>query len=528
MYLTQGLHRAVQQTPDQAATVFGDRVRTFTETVDRVARVAGALRQAGVRPGDRVAILALNSDRYLEVMFAVPWMGAVLVPVNTRWAVSEISYALLECDVRVMFCDDAFLDVLSGLCEQNRNLTTVVYCGEAAEPPQGTADYEQLIADAEPIEDARRGGDELAGVYYTGGTTGTPKGVMLSHDNLLTSALGSAATGTFIEPGGRYLHVAPMFHLADGAAGFAQTTIGGTHVMVPGFEPVAVLRALSEHRVTAVMMVPTMIGMLVNHPNVGSYDLSGVRYVTYGASPMSKPVLDRAREVFPEARFTQAYGMTELSPVATLLVPADHDDPQRRLSVGRAAPHAEVRVVDAEDSEVSRGTVGEVVCRGSHVMLGYWNQPEATAESVRDSWMHTGDGGYMDERGYLYVVDRLKDMIITGGENVYSAEVEKILVQHPAVETCAVIGAPDAEFGERVHAVVVRKPDRETTAEELRAFCKQHIAGYKAPRSAEFVDSLPLSGAGKVLKRELRQRYEGEHRQQQPRRSATTNVVPAE
>ncbi|MBB4684061.1 long-chain-fatty-acid--CoA ligase [Amycolatopsis jiangsuensis] len=502
MYLTQGVHRSVQQTPEGCSTVFGTRTRTFAETADRVARFAAALHGLGVRSGDRVAILALNSDRYAEFLLAVPWADAVFVPVNVRWAMPEISDSLLDCDARVLLVDDAFAPMVPALRERQPGLT-VIHCGDGA-LPASMLGYEELIEQAEPVEDARRGGDTLAGVFYTGGTTGVAKGVMLSHANLLTSALGTAATGRFCEPGGRMLHTAPMFHLADGAAWAAQTALGGTHVIVPSFEPAAVLTAFSEHRITSVLLVPTMIGMLVEHPDAGTYDLSSVRHLLYGASPISEPVLEKAMKLFPRAGFLQAYGMTELSPVATVLLPEDHHEPGLRRSAGRAAPHAEIRVVGADGDEVPRGTVGEVVSRGGHVMLGYWNQPEATADAVRDGWMHTGDGGYLDDAGYLHIVDRIKDMIVTGGENVYSVEVEKALARHPAVETCAVIGVPDENLGERVHAVVVLRDGETTTADALREFCKNHIAGYKAPRSAEFVTTLPLSGAGKILKRELR------------------------
>jgi acyl-CoA synthetase (AMP-forming)/AMP-acid ligase II len=247
--------------------------------------------------------------------------------------------------------------------------------------------------------------------------------------------------------------------------------------------------------------------MLVDDPGVADNDMSSLVHLVYGASPISEAVLERARKVFPAAGFTQAYGMTELSPCATLLTPADHDDPALHRSAGRAAPHVEVRIVDPNDIEVGRGEVGEIVVRGDNVMLGYWNRPEDTAAAVRDGWMHTGDGGRMDENGYVFIVDRIKDMIITGGENVYSAEVENALASHPAVAACAVIGVPDSDWGERVHAVVVLLPGQQATGDEIRAHCKTLIAGYKAPRSVDFVDALPLSGAGKILKRELRMQY---------------------
>ena len=278
-------------------------------------------------------------------------------------------------------------------------------------------------------------------------------------------------------------------------------------MIVPAFSSAEVLKAIAEHDITDALLVPTMIQMLVDDPAVGDYDLSSLLHLIYGASPISEALLERARKVFPAVGFTQAYGMTELSPVATLLTPADHDDPALRRSAGRAAPHVEVRIVDPDGREVPRGEVGEVVVRGDNVMLGYWNRPDDTAAAVRDGWMHTGDGGRMDDNGYVFIVDRIKDMIITGGENVYSAEVENALAKHPAVAAVAVIGVPDPDWGERVHAVVVLLPGQNVTEEQLRAHCKTLIAGYKAPRSVDFVDAMPMSGAGKILKRELRKQY---------------------
>jgi acyl-CoA synthetase (AMP-forming)/AMP-acid ligase II len=506
MYLTQTLHRALQQEPHRTATVFGDRVRTVAESADRVTRLAGGLRELGVGTDDPVAILALNSDRYHEYLLAVPWVGAVLNPVNIRWSAAEIAYSLRESDTHTLLVDKTFAGTAERLREACPELSTVIFADDGP-PPVGMIDYEQLISESAPVEDARRGGDDLLGIYYTGGTTGTPKGVMLSHRNLLTSAFGSLATGEFLTPGGILLHVAPMFHLADGAAWASGQLVGSTHVMVPSFTPVAALTAFSTHRVTDTLLVPTMIQLLVDAPEHTQYDLSGVRHLIYGASPISEAVLERAGKAFPNASFMQAYGMTELSPVATLLSPGDHQKPHLRRAAGRAAPHAEVRIVDPEDHEVPRGTVGEVVSRGDHVMLGYWNRPEETETALRGGWMHTGDGGYMDDDGYVYIVDRIKDMIVSGGENVYSAEVENALAKHPAVAACAVIGVPDEQWGERVHAVVVLRDGAETTAAELREFCHELIAGYKTPRSVEFTDALPMSGAGKILKRELRKPY---------------------
>jgi acyl-CoA synthetase (AMP-forming)/AMP-acid ligase II len=496
----------MQQDPDGTAVIFAGRARTYQETGERVARLAAALRGLGVAPGDRVGMLALNSDRYHEYLLAVPWADAVLVPVNIRWSASEIAFSLAESGTQVLLTDDAFAGMVPELRERHPSLAAVIHCGDGP-APAGALGYEDLIAASDPIPDAGRGFDQLAGIFYTGGTTGTPKGVMISHRNLVWSALGMVAGGHFLEPGGRYLHAAPMFHLADLAAWVGRELIGGCHVIVPAFRPVAVAEAVQEHRVTDVLLVPAMVQALVSDPDAGKRDFSSLKHLTYGAAPITEALLRHAMELFPGAGFLQGYGMTEMSPVIALLEPDDHARPELRRSAGRAAMHAEVRIVGGDDREVPRGTVGEVVARGGGVMLGYWERPEETAQALRGGWMHTGDAAYMDEQGYIFIVDRIKDMIISGGENVYSAEVENALSRHPAVAACAVIGVPDETWGERVHAVVVPAQGGEVSGDALRDFCREHIGGYKVPRSFEFADALPLSGAGKVLKRELRERY---------------------
>jgi acyl-CoA synthetase (AMP-forming)/AMP-acid ligase II len=298
-----------------------------------------------------------------------------------------------------------------------------------------------------------------------------------------------------------------MFHLADLAAWNGRNLVGGSHVMVPMFTPDGVIAAIEKHRPTDALLVPTMIQLLVDAPGVKEADLSSLVKLVYGGSPISEGLLERVGRVLPHAALTQAYGMTELAPVATILGPDEHADPVLRRSAGRAAPHTLVKIVDPDGKELPPGEVGEIVVSGDHVMLGYWDKPTETAAALVDGWMHTGDGGRIDEKGYVFVVDRIKDMIVTGGENVYSAEVESIITTHPAVAACAVIGIPDEEWGERVHAVVVLQPEGELELPELREHCKERIAGYKCPRSLEIVEALPVSGAGKVLKRELRERH---------------------
>jgi len=363
------------------------------------------------------------------------------------------------------------------------------------------------MAGAAPVEDALRQGDDLAAILYTGGTTGRPKGVMLSHENLVCSVL-----GTLSQPGCAprecFLHSAPLFHIGGLSGLLSSLFAGATSAFVPQFEPVAVLQGLSVHGVTDAFFVPTMLRVLIDHPRFAEFDTSGVRSIRYGASPMDDALLDRAMQAFPNVAFSQAYGMTELSPVCCILGPEDHTVEARAQGRGRSAGRAttvcEVRIVGPDDRELPRDEIGEIVVRGPTVMQGYWNKPEATAEAVRDGWMHTGDMGRMDAGGYVTIVDRLKDMIITGGENVYSAEVENVLAQHPGVAAVAVIALPDERWGERVHAIVVPRPGSPPDKASIDAHCRERLAGYKIPRTIEYVANLPLSGAGKVLKSELR------------------------
>jgi long-chain acyl-CoA synthetase len=493
MNITHGLRRALQINPHGPATACGDRRRNWREIGERVSRLAAGLRSLGANPGDRVAILSLNSDRYLELYLATAWAGAVIVPLNIRWSPVENEDAMRDCRAGVLFVDKAFASTGMALV------------------PAGMESYEALLLRSKPIPDAMRTSADLAGIFYTGGTTGRLKGVMLSHGNLMANALNALGEGLF-QGSPIYLHAAPMFHLANGAAMYSLLLNGGSNLIIRAFAPETMMAAVQNERVTDVLLVPTMIQMLADHPALGSYDVSSLKNVRYGASPISEAVLRRATAALPKAQFTQAYGMTELSPIATLLHWKEHIGDGRakgrHRGAGRAALGCEVRIVGSDDKPVPYGTVGEIVVRGDNVMMGYWEQPEETAKAVIDGWMHTGDGGYMDEDGFIYVVDRIKDMIISGGENVYSVEVENALAQHHAVAQCAVIGVPSEQWGERVHAVVVTKPGAKVSANELIEFCKTLIAGYKCPRSVEVSENpLPLSGAGKVLKRELRKPF---------------------
>ncbi|NOP95834.1 long-chain-fatty-acid--CoA ligase [Mycolicibacterium fortuitum] len=503
MYITQTLHQALAVRPNAIATVYRGRETTVATSYDRIARFASALQSLGVQSDDVVGILALNSDKYHEYLYAVPWSNGIVNPINIRWSVQEVVYSLIDSNCRVVAVDDSFIAVAQEVKKLLPHVT-LIYIGED-ECPQDMHDYETLIRSSDRLEDARRGGDRLLGVFYTGGTTGHPKGVLLTHDNLMISALSLMAMTDMVEDRGRVLHVAPLFHLADLSMWCMGNFANATHVFSPSFTPEETLKSIQNDGITDILLVPVMLQMIVDLPRREEFATDALRHILYGASPISEALLNTVREVFPVTRLTQVYGMTELAPAATVLTPDEHCDPNLRRSAGRPALHTEVRIVSADGHESPPGVVGEIVVRGDNVMVGYLGNDEATESAIGTGWMHTGDVGYIDTGGYLYVVDRIKDMIITGGENVYSSEVENALAQHGAVEACAVVGLPDEKWGERVHAVVVVRGNVPVTDDELIQHCRRLIGGYKVPRSISFVDSMPVSAAGKILKRELRE-----------------------
>lgn len=499
MQLTQGLRRSRDLYGKRTATICDGRVKTWETVAERVTRLAGGLIAHGAKPGDHVAILALNSDHYIEAFYAITWAGCVSVPFNTRWAEAEIDHAVEDSGAKFVFLGQEF----AGTAEQfARRDVTIIGIEEGIAPRS----LEGLIAAGEPVEDRSGYGDAMAAIFYTGGTTGRSKGVMLSHANLLADFF--LVQSVF--PHGAdtiYLHTPPMFHLADAAKIFGLTALGATHVVLPGFEANATINAISEHRITDMVLVPTMIGMLCETLRTRPADVSSVRNLIYGASPISSTLLETAMRALPNAKFCQAYGQTELSPGATVLDHSDHLAGRLR-SAGRALPCVDVRIVDEDMRSVPTGEVGEVVVKGPNVMLGYWRQPELTADTVVDGWMRTGDAGYLDPDGYLYLVDRVKDMIVSGGENVYSSEVENALLSHGDVLQCAVIGVPDDHWGERVHAVLFVRAGSAVTEENLLDHCHRLIANYKRPKSFDIRNEpLPLSGVGKILKTELRKPF---------------------
>jgi long-chain acyl-CoA synthetase len=484
------LSRAHKLFANRVSMVNGDVRLTYAETWSRCCRLAGALAQLGVQPGERVAILALNSHQYLEVYLAVPASGRVIVPLNTRHAEPELRYALEDSGTRVLITDRD-PGALARTVERVISLPD---------------DYETLLAAAPEAELGVGLTEEtLAGLFYTGGTTGAAKGVMLSHRNLIANTTNWLIAAQQA-PEDTYLVMAPLFHAAGSLAVLATAWIGGCQVIIPGFDAAAALDAIAAEQVTVTLGVPTMIAALAEEQLARPRQVGSLRMLTHGGSPIATEVVRRAHAAFPGTELIHAYGATETAPLVTLLRHEERlVESDLARSCGQAVAGVDVRVVGPGGQDLPPGEIGEVVVRGPNVMQGYWNKPEQTAEVLRHGWYRSGDLGSMNAQGYVFLVDRAKDMIISGGENVYSTEVEEVLYKHPAVLEAAVFGVPDARWGEAVHAVVVPRPGHEVDAVSLMAFCRERIAGYKVPRQIDFrSDPLPKSGQGKVLKRELR------------------------
>jgi acyl-CoA synthetase (AMP-forming)/AMP-acid ligase II len=515
MISMQGMiERAARLNPNGTGTRFDQREFSWAETRQRVARLAAALAKFGLAEGDRVGILSLNSDRYLESIFAIPWAGCCVVPLNTRWALPENQYAVTDSGARVLLFDDAFTQQAGELLAAVDTLEAAVYMGEG-NCPGWAQRYEDLIEGGEPVAASSRGGDEMAGIFYTGGTTGFPKGVMQSHRAIWSSAMGALPEFKMTR-NSVYLHVAPMFHMADFAGTMGTVLCCGANVILRSFEAGQVLQTFSEEKISHVLLVPAMVKMVLNHPQAASADLSSVECILYGASPMPAATLEQCMKMWPGVGLVQAYGQTELAPIATMLSMEAHLAGGEVLkSAGQPTAVSDIRIVDEQGNDCPPGRSGEIAVRGPHTMIGYWNKPEESASALVDGWVFTGDAGYFGDDGYLFIVDRVKDMVVTGGENVFTTEVENAVISHDAVQDVAVIGIPHEEWGEAVHAIVILHEGNSVTEAELIEHCRQRIAGYKLPKSISFRDEpLPLSGAGKVLKTELRRPFwEGRDRQ---------------
>ena len=483
----QPLNRALSTAAGSPAVVCQATRRTYADLGARCRRLGGAMRELGLSPHDRVGVIALNSDRYLELYLGLPATGYVLVPVNSRLAAAEMRAILDDAGVSVVFADAAY----PGVTEASRVLTM-------------PDDYENLIAAADevPLGEGVAEND-LAVLFYTSGTTGVPKGAMHTHRSLVSSALHFMATWPF-DRHMRWLVASPMFHTGGILATLATVWAGGSHVIMPRFDPGLAVDLIEREEVTHTLLVPSMLAATADAQLARPRNVSSLRYLSHGASPISAGTLSRTRQAFPRAELLHVYGTTETTPITTLLPHEERilDTPLVR-SCGQPAMGVEVRVIDESLADVAPGVVGEIAVRSPSVMAGYWRNPRATAEVMRGDWYLTGDLGYRDKDSYIYLVDRVKDMIVSGGENIYSTEVEDALAAHPSVKEVAVFGVPHPHWGESVYAVVV--PRRNVTPDELVAHCRERIAGFKVPRDIELrTGPLPKSAAGKILKRDLR------------------------
>ncbi len=512
------LEKALSLYADKEAVVCGKARFTYKQFADRVYRLANFLRSRGVGQGDCVAIMHQNSHEFLESYFATAQLGAILNPLNFRLSPKELAFILEDSGASFLIASDRFVESVESLVEMRIDLNQVVWTGSAVETsaPYDSMYYEEVLSEEKAVTASLPdiSDDDVVHLYYTSGTTGRPKGVMLSHKNVCVHALAAVAE-LKLGDHDNWIHVAPLFHLADAWATFAITWVGGKHIIVPDFDPPLVLSAIQQERVTITNMIPTMLNMLVNTPGVETHDFSSLRAILSGGAPIAPEVVKKIMETF-KCDYIQTYGMTETSPYLTVSILKENlaylsDEEQfvYKAKTGRPFIGVLLKVVREDGTEVTPNDeeVGEIVVKGDIVTRGYWNRPEETEKALRDGWLYTGDMAVVDKEGYVNIVDRKKDMIITGGENVYSVEVENILYTHPAVLEAAVIGVADPKWGEAVKAVLVLKPGETAAEEEIIQYCKQHLARYKAPKSIDFVSELPKTGSGKIFKKGLKERY---------------------
>lgn len=504
----------IERWPDELGYAdVGGSCSTYAEHTARAFRLASALRtELGVQPGDRVAVLAANSRAFMELYHAAFLGACVLNPLNLRFAAMELEFVLRDSGTRVVFVDYLFARVIDQVRDA-AGVHKVVLIGEPLGDPPHDLRYEDLITagtEAEPSEPEEH---DPCLLMYTGGTTGMPKGVLTDQRAQILNAHHMRMGVMTLQPDDVLLLQTPLFHAASMWFLIAPHLVGAPVHILPAFDPGKALDAMETHAVTFTLAVPTMLGMLLAHPEFARDRCASLRKLAYGASPMPEALLHKIRALFPDLDLAQGYGMTEAGCIITLLSPEDHRHGGTLLrSAGRAVPGVRLSIQDPDGRSLGPGEVGEVCAQGGNYMTGYWNRPEDTEEAFRGGWYHSGDAGHLDKAGYLFLVDRIKDVIVTGGENVYSAEVEHAISTHPAVAQVAVIGIPDAVWGEAVHAVVVRNPGVAVTEVDIVEHARRSIAGYKVPKSVEFrAEPLPLSGAMKVLKRELRAPHWAEH-----------------
>ncbi len=502
--------RCVKRFRNRLAVVSGDVRLNYEQLNERVNKLACGLISLGVKKGDRIGLLLLNSHHYIEAEYACAKCGFVMVPLNARLAGPEHAYMLQHSEANTLIFGEEFIDIISPIVSQIPSVKRYICIGKRT--PDGTINYEKLLegqSNAEPY--IKLSGDDLSSIRYTSGTTGRPKGVVLTQKNDIASAINQLADNLNPRTGDVMLHVGPVTH-ASGALILPHFMVGASNVILKEFDPEATLNAVVKEKATTMFLVPTMIIFLLQYPGLASFDLSTIRHIGYGAAPMPVEPLREALKIFGPV-FAQGYGLTEAPLQDTLLRKEEHvidgsEEALARLaSAGRELQRIELTIRDDEGNLLPAGEIGEIAVKGDHVMTGYWKDPEATAERLRDGWLYTGDMAFMDEDGYVFIVDRKHDMIISGGFNIYPREVEEVIYRHPAVSQCAVIGVPDDRWGESVKAIVVLKEGAAATAEDIIEHAKRHIASYKKPKSVEFADSIPVNPYGKVMRREIREKY---------------------
>ncbi len=514
MNIWMTLGKALDLYPERIGVIDGDRSYTYQQVGTRVAGLARYFQKQRISPQDRISILEVNSHTFLESYYAAAGIGAILNPLNYRLAAREVAYILNDAGSRWLIAATRFADVVRGVLKEGVPLEGIIWIGTPSNEsfPLACHSYEDAISTSigtfEPVMVDEH---QVAHLYYTSGTTGRPKGVMLTHKNVCSHALGTIAELKLVDTD-VWGHIAPMFHLADAWAIFAITWVGAQHVMVPQFEAEAVMATIEEQKITLSNLIPTMLNLMIKHPRVGDYDFSSLREILSGGAPIAPELVRSIMETLG-SDYIQTYGMTETSPYLTFSILKAHlkalpPDAQLKYKskTGRPAIGVDLKVVDEQRYPIAADEqqVGEIWVRGDTITPGYWNQPDETAIAFSDGWLRTGDLATLDSEGYVNIVDRIKDMIVTGGENVYSTEVENVLYMHPKILEAAVFGVPDERWGEAVNAAVALRTGETATAEEIIAFCKEHIAAYKAPKTITFLEELPKTGSGKIYKKGLR------------------------
>ena len=501
--------------PDRTAIVFDGKRFSFQELEERVKKLANALAGMGVRAGDRIASMQVNCNENIETYFAAAKLDAVYVPLNFRSRPEEIEYMINDSKPKILITGERYVSMVDDIKENLTSVDGFVVMDDAS--AEGWESYEQLLSTSSD-EDMYPMGDEddLTMVMFTAGTTGSPKGVMLSHDSFASYLLANVSPPD-LESEEKNILTVPLYHIAGVQAVMAAIYGGRTLIIQRQFEPVEWMTLVQEEKANRAMMVPTMLKMLMDHQEFEKFDLSTLEVITYGAAPMPLEVIKRAISKFPGTFFINAFGQTETAATITMLPPEDHilegseEEIEKKLnrltSIGKPLSDVEVRIVNENGGEVDVGETGEIVAQGPRLMKGYWNQQEATTEALRGGWLYTGDLGYFDEDGYIFLSGRAKDFIKRAGEMVSPEEVEQVLHSHPSIDEAAIIGVPDVDWGERVRAIVVAKVGATIDKEEVMAYCKDRMASFKKPESVVVVEELPRNPLGKVLKRVLREEF---------------------